>query len=95
MKNLTLKQHTQITSILFWGGIAITLIGSIYSNPLDPHWLLWVGVAVFLSAFLYRLIFIHCPYCHDLWAGMPTIPEYCPKCGKKLQPPYENKKYEE
>ena len=82
---LTLYGHARICAILFWLGVAIVVIGGIFSEPLNPHWLMWIGVVVFLSSFGYRLLYIHCPNCNDIWAGMPSIPEYCPKCGKKIE----------
>ena len=82
---LTLYGHARICAILFWLGVAIVVIGGIFSEPPNPHWLMWIGVVVFLSSFGYRLLYIHCPHCNDLWAGMPAIPEYCPKCGKKIE----------
>ena len=82
---LTLYGHARICAILFWLGVAIVVIGGIFSEPLNPHWLMWIGIVVFLSSFGYRLLYIHCPLCNDLWAGMPSIPEYCPKCGKKIE----------
>lgn len=84
MKKLTVKQHTQITQGLFGVGIVIALFGNTFSSFLKPHWLLWIGVAAFLSSFLYRLIFVRCPHCHDRWTGMSWLPEYCPNCGKKV-----------
>ena len=84
MKKLTVKQHTQISMGLFGVGFVIALFYNIFSRLLSPHWVLWIGVAVFLSSFLYRLIFVRCPHCGDLWAGMSWLPEYCPNCGKKV-----------
>ena len=82
---LTLYGHARICAILFWLGVAIVVIGGIFSEPPNPHWLMWIGVVVFLSSFGYRLRYIHCTHCNDLGAGMPSIPEYCPKCGKKIE----------
>lgn len=81
----SIHDHVRIHMILFWLGVAIVVVGRIFSEPLHPHWLMWIGLAVFLSSFGYRLLFVHCPHCHDLWVGMATLPEYCPKCGKKIQ----------
>lgn len=83
-RKMTVHDHTRICNILFWLGVIIVVISSIFSEPLNPHWLLWVGLAVFLSAFIYRLLTVRCPHCHDGWFGQPAIPEYCPKCGKKI-----------
>ena len=85
LKKLTLKQHCAITTSLFWAGVAIVVLGSNVSEPMASHPLLWIGVAVFLSSYVYRLIFIHCPYCGDKWLTTTPPPEYCPKCGKKVE----------
>lgn len=86
MKKLTLKQHCTITVTLFWAGVGIVVLGSSLSEPLvDIHPLLWIGVAVFLSSYAYRLVFIHCPHCGDKWLTTTPPPEHCPKCGKKVE----------
>ena len=77
--------HVRIHTILFWAGVAIVVVGGILSKPLQPHWLLWVGVAVFLSSFVYRLLIIRCPHCGSSLLSCRVLPEYCPDCGKKLE----------
>ena len=54
---LTLYGHARICAILFWLGVAIVVIGGIFSEPLNPHWLMWIGVVVFLSSFMGRHAF--------------------------------------
>jgi uncharacterized OB-fold protein len=47
--------------------------------------LLWAGVAVFLSSFVYRIITIKCPHCGSGLYGCRVLPKYCPDCGKELE----------
>ena len=80
----SIHDHARIHTILFWAGGAIVAISSIFSKPLQPHWLLWVGVAVFLSSPVYRLLKIRCPHCGSKLLGCRVIPKHCPDCGKEL-----------
>ena len=81
----SIHDHARIHTILFWLGVAIVVVGGICSAPLQPHWLMWVGGAVFLSSFVYRLLKIRCPYCGSSLISCRVLPEYCPDCGKKLE----------
>lgn len=84
MKKRTVKQHTLVCTIIFLIGAGLILLGGILSEPLKPHIILWLGIIVFISSPIYRLIFVRCPHCGDSWLGVRTIPEYCPKCGKPI-----------
>ena len=81
----TIHDHVRIHTILFWLGVAIVGISSIWSQPLQPYWLMWVGVAIFLSSFVYRLWKVQCPHCGSKLLGYRVIPKYCPDCGKELE----------
>lgn len=85
MKKMTTRDHIRIHSILFWFGVAIVVVSHIFSKPLEPHWLLWVGVAVFLGALIYRILMVKCPYCGSGLYSCRILPEYCPDCGKELE----------
>ena len=81
----SIHDHVRIHTILFWLGVAIVVVGGIFSKPLQPHWLMWVGVAVFLFSFVYRLLKVRCPHCGSSLLSCRVLPEYCPDCGKKLE----------
>jgi len=84
MKNLTVKQHANVSGNLTLAGLAIAAIGAYFSNPLEPHFILWVGIAILVAGMLYRLLFVRCPHCGDRFIGLRTFPEFCPQCGKKM-----------
>ena len=77
--------HTKIHTILFWVGVAVVVLSTFFSKPNQPHWLLWVGVAVFLSSFVYRILTIKCPHCGSGLYGCRVLPKHCPDCGKELE----------
>ena len=81
----SIHDHARIHTILFLLGGAIIVIGGICSKPLQPHWLMWVGIAVFLAAPIYRLLTIRCPHCGSSLLSCSVLPEFCPDCGKKLE----------
>lgn len=84
MKKLTVKQHILVCTIISLIGAGLILLGGILSEFLKPHIIFWLGIIVFISAIIYRLIFVRCPHCGDLWLSMRTMPEYCPKCGRSI-----------
>lgn len=83
--SLSIHDHVRIHMILFWSGVAFAVAGSIFSKPLQPHWLLWLGIAVFLASLLYRVVTVKCPHCADKLLGSRVIPKHCPNCGKELE----------
>lgn len=82
--SLSIHDHVRIHMILFWAGVGIIVIGGTLSKSLQPHWLLWAGIVVFLASFLYRLLKVKCPHCADKLLGCRVIPKHCPNCGKEL-----------
>ncbi len=80
-----IHDHVRIHTILFWLGVAIVVAASIFSEPLRPHWLMWIGLAVFLSSFVYRLLKVRCPHCGSSLLSCRVIPKHCPDCGKELE----------
>ena len=84
MKNLTVKQHANVSGILMMTGMVIEVIGAYFSDPLHVHFILWMGVAVLGASMLYRVLFVRCPHCGDRFIGLRTFPEFCPQCGKKM-----------
>ena len=86
MKHPTsIHDHIKIHEILFWLGVAIVGLSSIFSKPLQPYWLMWIGVAVFLSSFVYRLAKVRCPHCGSSLLSCRVLPKCCPDCGKELE----------
>ena len=61
--SMSVRDHIRVHMALFWAGVAIVVVGGIFSKPLQPHWLIWVGIVVFLFSLLYRLITVKCPHC--------------------------------
>ena len=85
-KQLTIRQKSKIHGALFFGGAAVIIIGCWLSQPLEPHLLVWVGTALFLSSVVYRLTAIRCPHCGSNMAGCRFLPRCCPDCGQELEP---------
>lgn len=83
-KDLTIRQKSRIHAALFFGGAAIIVLGCSLSDPLEFHWLIWVGLIPFLGSVVYRLTAIRCPHCGSNMAGCRILPKCCPDCGKKL-----------
>lgn len=82
---MSIYDHVKIHTILFWLGVAIVVAGGIFSKPLQPHWLMWAGIAVFLASAVYRLLKIRCPHCGSLMLSCRVLPKCCPNCGKELK----------
>ena len=83
--NLTIRQKSKVHAALFYGGTAIILFGCFLSEPLEFHFLVWVGTIILLSSVVYRLTEIRCPHCGSNRAGCRFLPKCCPDCGKELE----------
>lgn len=83
-KDLTILQKSRIHAGLFLAGVALIVIGGILSDPLEFHWLIWVGLLLFLGSAVYRLTAIRCPHCGSNMASCRYLPKCCPDCGKAL-----------
>ena len=81
---LTIRQKAKIHAILFFGGAAIITLGSILSDPLKFHPLVWIGTVFFLSSLIYRITVIKCPHCGSSMASCKFLPKFCPDCGGKV-----------
>ena len=84
MKKLTFRDHVRIASTLWYVGAAITIVGGYLSEPLQPNWIFWIGIAIFLGSTIYRVLMVKCPHCGSSLLGSRLLPKYCPDCGKKL-----------
>ena len=82
---LTLRDHVRIHTLLFILGAVVIVIASIFSQPLQPHWLMWVGIAIFLTAPIYRLLKVQCPHCGSKLLTCAVFPKHCPDCGNELE----------
>lgn len=83
-KELSIRQKSKIHAALYFGGAAIIVLGCALSDPLEFHWLIWVGTALFLGSVVYRLTDIRCPHCGSLFRLRGGIPKHCPECGKYI-----------
>lgn len=83
-KNLTIRQKSKIHAALYFGGAAVIIIGCALSDPLEFHFLVWVGAILFLGSVVYRLTAIRCPHCGSNMAGCRVLPKCCPDCGHNL-----------
>ena len=81
---MSLRDHVWVCTVLFWLGFVIIVIGGIFSKPLQPHWLMWVGIVVFFAGPVYRLLKIRCPHCGSKLLSCRVLPKCCPDCGKEL-----------
>ena len=82
--DFTIRQKSHIHAALFLGGAAVIIIGCSISNPLEFHWLIWVGLMLFLGSVVYRLTAIRCPHCGSNMASCRFLPKHCTDCGKEL-----------
>lgn len=81
----TIHDHLRIHMLLFWLGAAIIMVGNLFSEPLQPHWLIWIGIVVFLASPVYRLLKIRCPHCGSRMLSCRVFPKCCPDCGAELK----------
>ena len=80
MKKLTPKMVNRICWILWAVGALVAFLGTV-GEPDSPV-LCITGILVMFVGILFRFIFFRCPACGAyLDRGMP---QYCPRCGKKL-----------
>ena len=75
--------------ILMWigciTGIFIMIIGFGLDNEKVTGIFMIAGMLVFFASLVQAFIFYVCPYCgYSLMNVRGEVPEYCPKCGKKL-----------
>jgi len=81
MKNLTVRQHSTVAMCLHLLGAGVIFLGG---GLFESVGILLTGITVFIASLIYRLYFIRCPHCGDNWLGLKTMPDYCPKCGNKI-----------
>ena len=82
------KKSYLLLSAGVWGGGIAALIGMFLetSNPSANlgQIIAGAGVAVMIAALLQAMIFYKCPYCGERFNIRGRKPDYCPKCGNKL-----------
>lgn len=84
-KKLTPRQWCRIGCGVSGLGFAPILVGGALSRSLEPHPLLWVGVALFLAGVVLTVFKARCPKCGCYLAfQVKRMPQYCPECGAKL-----------
>lgn len=73
--------------ILLWVLFAAGIIAGGLLTALTGNDVLGWGIGVLLMAagIVQTLLFFHCPHCGALWDTQGGIPDYCPKCGKKIK----------
>lgn len=84
-KKWTLRQWGRVG----WGisglGAVLIVVGGLLSRSLEPHPLLWIGAALFLAGEAFNVLTLRCPKCGCFLAVHGKVfPDYCPKCGAKL-----------
>lgn len=66
-------------------GILIMVLGLGFENEKAIGGFMVVGTIVFFAALIQAFVFYTCPHCGDsLMNVRGSVPEHCPKCGKKL-----------
>lgn len=75
--------HIKSYRILFWGcliGLICALIGAASELVL----LSIIGLVIMAAAFFQGFLFFKCPHCGEGWNIRGAKPDYCPRCGKKI-----------
>lgn len=73
--------------ILMWVLFVAALVLSVVLGVLTGNARLGggVGAVVLMAGLVQTLLFFHCPHCGARWDTRGGIPDYCPKCGKKIK----------
>lgn len=73
--------------ILLWELFAAGIIvGGLLTYMTGNHVLGWgIGFLLMAAGLVQMLLFFRCPHCGVLWDTRGGIPNYCPKCGKKIK----------
>ena len=73
--------------ILLWVLFAAALLMGAFLTCVTGSEGLGLGIGVLLMAagIVQMLLFFRCPHCGALWDTRGGIPNYCPKCGKKIK----------
>ena len=77
----TLHDHFVIMENLFFIGLVIMVIPTLFQDALWTWILMFLGFAVMVAAVIYRNKFFKCPHCGKLRISMG---KYCPYCGKEF-----------
>lgn len=94
MKKGNMNHHRALktTNILFYGGLALCLLGIAIGASTDhvPVMLIiaGIGIAGMIGGLFFAYAHVRCPHCYGslMWGGrIPShLPTYCPHCGKPL-----------
>ncbi|MBE6892980.1 MAG: hypothetical protein E7482_03075 [Ruminococcaceae bacterium] len=60
--------------------VAVALLGGIFMK----EWLIWVSVGIFVLNLFQQGAFDKCPHCGEWFNFRAAEPDFCPKCGEKL-----------
>ena len=74
------KLSRKIFIIGLFATIAVAILATIFMK----EWLIWVCVGIFVLDLFQQSIFDKCPNCGEWFNFRAAEPDYCPKCGKKL-----------
>ena len=80
----TLHDHFVIMENLFFIGLVIMVIPTLFQDALWTWILMFLGFAVMVAAVIYRNKFFKCPHCGSRLNHVRGVPKYCPDCGKEL-----------
>ena len=79
LRKLPFHIHLWITALSSVIGCVLTYFGSasIYIGV--------IGVAIILLTLVYSLLAFRCPHCDSYLHTRGRFPDYCPRCGEKLE----------
>ncbi|MBQ6878521.1 MAG: hypothetical protein IJO22_09025 [Oscillospiraceae bacterium] len=74
----------KISRRIFNIGLLVTVAVALLGGILMKEWIIWVSVGIFALNFVQQLLFDRCPHCDEWFSYRSKEPDFCPRCGKKL-----------
>lgn len=69
---------------IFIIGLLLTIVVALLGGIFLKDWIVWVAVGLFAVNLIQQATFDKCPHCGEWFSFRAPEPDFCPKCGKKL-----------